>query len=101
MAEFSHDELQQVIRKYDAGLQRMRTAITEKTEKITGLEQQMAKTNQQMEEMQQLSEMQTEENKTLKQHVASFNEENNSLKKLVSVLEADAAKLDDLEAELE
>ena len=61
----------------------------------------MAKTNQQMEEMQQLSEMQTEENKTLKQHVASFNEENNSLKKLVSVLEADAAKLDDLEAELE
>ena len=38
MAEFSHDELQQVIRKYDAGLQRMRTAITEKTEKITGLE---------------------------------------------------------------
>ena len=42
--------------------------------------------------------MQNEESKTLKQHVQTFNEENNSLKNLVKVLEADVAKLDDLEA---
>jgi len=27
MGEFSHEELQQVIRKYDSGLQRLRTSI--------------------------------------------------------------------------
>lgn len=48
-----------------------------------------------------MSEMQAEENKTLKQHVHTFNEENKSLKNLVSVLEADVGKLDDLEAQLE
>ena len=31
----------------------------------------------------------------------AFNQENNSLKNLVSVLEADVAKLDDLEAQVE
>ena len=54
-----------------------------------------------MEETRQLQEMQAEENKTLKQHVHTFNEENNSLKNLVGVLEADVAKLDDLEAKVE
>ena len=44
-----------------------------------------------MEETHQLQEMQAEENKTLKQHVHSFNEENQSLKNLVGVLEADVA----------
>ena len=45
--------------------------------------------------------MQAEENKNLKQHVHTFNEENNSLKNLVGVLEADVAKLDDLEAKVD
>ena len=45
--------------------------------------------------------MQAEENKNLKQHVHTFNEENNSLKNFVGVLEADVAKLDDLEAKVD
>jgi predicted RNase H-like nuclease (RuvC/YqgF family) len=48
-----------------------------------------------------MSEMQAEENKTLKQHVHSFNEENKSLKNLVGVLETDVSKLDDLESQLD
>ena len=48
-----------------------------------------------------MQEIQAEESKTLKQHVHTFNQENNSLKNLVQVLEADVAKLDDLEAQVE
>jgi len=43
---------------------------------VAVLEQQLSKAGQQMEEAQQLQEMQAEENKTLKQHVATFNKEN-------------------------
>ena len=45
--------------------------------------------------------MQAEENKTLKQHVHAFNQENTSLKNLVSVLEADVSKIEDLEAQVD
>lgn len=46
MEEFSHEELQQVIRKYDGGLTKLRAANQEKAEKISMLEQQQAKANQ-------------------------------------------------------
>lgn len=101
MSEFSHEELQQVIHKYDAGLQKMRASIAEKNEKVTHLEQQYSKLSQQWDDSQEMQEMQAEENKTLKQHVAQFNTENLSLKNLVKVLETDTEKLDDLEAQLE
>ena len=55
---------------------------------------------QQMEDTQQLHEMQAEENKNLKQHVATFNQENQSLTNLVKVLEQDLEKQEDIEAEL-
>ena len=48
-----------------------------------------------------MSEMQQEENVTLKKHVADFNTENQSLKKFVKVLEQDLEKQDELEDELE
>lgn len=54
-----------------------------------------------MNEIMSLSEMQAEENKTLKQHVHAFNQENTSLKNLVSVLEADVSKIEDLEAQVD
>jgi hypothetical protein len=46
MSEFSHEELQQVIHKYDAGLQKMRQATVEKNEKIASLESQYTKLSQ-------------------------------------------------------
>ena len=75
--------------------------MSERAEKIGTLEAQLAKSEQILEETKQLQEIQAEESKTLKQHVHAFNQENNSLKNLVQVLEADVAKLDDLEAQLE
>ena len=45
--------------------------------------------------------MQSEELKALKQTVQGFNEENQSLKNLVKVLEADGDKIEDLEMRLE
>ena len=64
------------------------------------LEQQLLKLTQQQEEVQQMAEMQAEENKSLKQHVATYHTENQSLTNLVKVLEQDLEKLDDLETEL-
>lgn len=52
MGEFSHEELQQVIHKYDAGLQKMRASIAEKNEKVTQLEQQYGKLSQQWDDSQ-------------------------------------------------
>ena len=66
MDEFSHEELQMVIQKYDAGLQKLKSSITEKNDKISTLEAQMAKTGQEMEENKMMADMQAEENKTLK-----------------------------------
>lgn len=43
MDEFTHEELQQVIKKYDAGLQRYKATMQEKNEKLTNLEQSQAK----------------------------------------------------------
>ena len=79
----------------------MRANIAEKGEKITDMEQTLAKTDQQYEETKMLFDMQNEENKNLKQHVHKFVEENNSLKKLVEVLKTDVAKLDELEDKVE
>ena len=75
--------------------------MSKKNERVSTLEAQLAKQEQVFEETKQLQEIQAEESKTLKQHVHSFNQENNSLKNLVKVLEADAEKLDDLESKLE
>ena len=61
----------------------------------------MAKDRHEIEEIKQMAEMQAEENKTLKQHVHTFNQENVSLKNLVNVLQVDVEKLDDLEVQLE
>ena len=79
----------------------MRATMADKNEKISNLEAQLSKQEQFLEETKQLQEIQAEESKTLKQHVHTFNQENNSLKNLVQVLEADVAKLDDLEAQVE
>ena len=79
----------------------MRATMADKNEKINNLEAQLSKQEQFLEETKQLQEIQAEESKTLKQHVHTFNQENNSLKNLVQVLEADVAKLDDLEAQVE
>ena len=76
----------------------MRGTMSERAEKISALESQLAKQEQFVEETKELQEIQAEESKNLKQHVHTFNQENNSLKNLVQVLEADVAKLDDLEA---
>ena len=48
-----------------------------------------------------LNQMHQEEAQTLKQHVQTFNQENQSLKNLVSVLEADSAKVQDMEAKID
>lgn len=46
MNDFSHEELQQVITKYDAGLQKMRGSIQEKNERLTQMESQLSKVTQ-------------------------------------------------------
>ena len=43
MEEFSHEELQEVIKKYDTGIQKFRTSIQDKNEKIAQLEQLLTK----------------------------------------------------------
>ena len=54
----------------------MRTAMSEKNERISTLEAQLAKQEQIFEETKQLQEIQAEESKSLKEHVHGFNQEN-------------------------
>ena len=57
MAEFSHEELQSVIHKYDGGLKKMRVTMSERAEKIGALESQLSKKEQFLEETKQLQEI--------------------------------------------
>ena len=43
MAEFTHEELQTVINKYDTGLKKMRGTMSERAEKISALELELSK----------------------------------------------------------
>ena len=87
MDEFSHEELQQVIVRYDGQLKKYKALMQEKDTKIQSLE---AKVEQVVTEHQSIEEMMTlrsDEINSLKQHMQTFMTENESLKRLVAALE--------------
>ena len=99
MDEFSHEELQQVIVRYDGQLKKYKALMQEKDTKIQSLE---AKVEQVVTEQQSIEEMMTlrsDEINSLKQHMQTFMNENESLKRLVAALEQSTLHVEDLETE--
>ena len=101
MEDFSHEELQVVIKRYDSRLKEMKASNTEQNQKVKLLEDQLNKVSSEMNDTQLLTEMLKTENQTLKQVLDDTSKEVESLKKLCKVYETEGEKNDELETKFE
>ena len=69
MTEFSHEELQKVILRYDAEFKRVKKASMEQEQRANSLEEAMLLGNKELKELREMGALQQEEAKSLKQHV--------------------------------
>ena len=67
MDEFSHEELQVVIKRYDGKLKELKAQSAEQTQKVKQLESSLNQATTEMNDAQLTGEMQKTENQTLKE----------------------------------
>ena len=101
MDDFSHEELQSVVRRYDSKYKEARGTIKEQTEAQEKLELALAAANEKLTDNQLMSDMQKQENQSLKEALSEQAKEIESLKQLCKVYEAEGEKNDELESKLE
>ena len=101
MDDFSHEELQSVVRRYDSKYKEARNSIKEQTEAQEKIEAALAAANEQLTDNQLMTDMHKQENQSLKDALTEQAKEIESLKQLCKVYEAEGEKNDELELKLE
>ena len=101
MEEYSHEELQIVIKMYDKKTKEYKAQHTEHTQKISQLETSLSQATSEMNDSKLTTEMQKAENQTLKEVLDTQSKEVESLKNLCKLYEEEGEKNDELESKLE
>lgn len=101
MSEFTHEELQSVILRYDSKYKEAKNTIREKTEQASKLDVALQTSNRELTDEKLMNEMQMTNNGQLKEALNTQTKEIESLQKLCKIYEAEGEKNDELEAKLE